>query len=959
MKQTIRIIGASALVALLFLAGCSEPIDLIKPVKNGANGSVQVQIGPEVGARTLVPSTDQFDGYRLDFTKNDSTTTKITVDLTGEETTKDVELESGYWQVKATGLVDGKDSVYGTDTVFITAGKNHKVNIILTDSVLDVPGVFSYSIEFPALDGNYFVYDSYTSATLVISPINGTNSGTVTIDMKEKNYSDRIQTVEVDGYASYYFLKEDLELPPGQYEMTLSLVSNRAINTGGDLRRLGAYRKEVVYIYSNMVTSTPEYKFKENDFTAELYIWGQARINSQPASRNYKPVEVQVSWSNGTGGSYPEDSLIDIIDGICEVDSVDSNIYNWEMFIDTNAISYYTVNTNNTLYYRFKAVDGDRVVYSAWQGYNFGTDIHGRPYFNAVWLSADIYSVDMSTASYPAETTIETGIYTSIYGVNPPATTDFAAGSRVLLTITPPAGYGVIRDTFSAGSYYEEASTTNFLSTTFRSLDLNIQDSAVYDFTMPSSQWFGTPYFESFAPSAIIQNLDFYTLSGTFVVGGVNEKAFKPTSITVYDIPSDTEIGTSALTLNTTSSLYEWNISTLPEWFKLTTSGKNVRVNVTLTTTESVPLGLETLSYDYYYTIWDFTGTGPDEVIADPAAALPAPSTLSLQGLGTSIRVIWDSVPNAQGYNIYRDGSITPLNGSLITGTSYTDSTVTAVSPSYTYTVATVNDFDVVGSVSGGVAGTSVDNNPSYDLRYGPGIAVQTPTEINIAWNGYPIISTIRDASDDSFIVVEFDGATSTSTQFAEFATYFYNPITTNYEPAKYEIALADVVNNRVVVTLGAIKAGMAAYAAENYPTVVYPGLANGGFQLQMVTADTTNELDSVMLYEKPIELSSYTWTNGNISGAGEYRYYTFYANAYTTYYVQWDDSYQGSGMTTLDIDVSATWAASGVSIFSSIDSAYFTPQNFTPTNSGYVLLRVRAYGGGNNIGTFRIMYQN
>jgi hypothetical protein len=74
------------------------------------------------------------------------------------------------------------------------------------------------------------------------------------------------------------------------------------------------------------------------------------------------------------------------------------------------------------------------------------------------------------------------------------------------------------------------------------------------------------------------------------------------------------------------------------------------------------------------------------------------------------------------------------------------------------------------------------------------------------------------------------------------------------------------------------------------------------------------------------------------------------------TYQVRWNDSFQGSGKSA-DIQVSANYKEENGSIFYHVDSGYNTPQSFTATKTGIVLLTVERYTGGNTTGTFAVMY--
>jgi hypothetical protein len=81
---------------------------------------------------------------------------------------------------------------------------------------------------------------------------------------------------------------------------------------------------------------------------------------------------------------------------------------------------------------------------------------------------------------------------------------------------------------------------------------------------------------------------------------------------------------------------------------------------------------------------------------APPPVAPTAPSGLAVTGTTASqVSLAWSASspaggPAVAGYRVYRNGSSTPLNGSPVTSTSYTDTTV-AAGTAYSYAVTAVN----------------------------------------------------------------------------------------------------------------------------------------------------------------------------------------------------------------------------------------------------------------------------
>jgi uncharacterized protein YjdB len=84
---------------------------------------------------------------------------------------------------------------------------------------------------------------------------------------------------------------------------------------------------------------------------------------------------------------------------------------------------------------------------------------------------------------------------------------------------------------------------------------------------------------------------------------------------------------------------------------------------------------------------------------------------------------------------------------------------------------------------------------------------------------------------------------------------------------------------------------------------------------------------------------------------------YQLYAQNGVSYAVAWNDSYQGNGTKSADIGVSAYWKDTNVSIFSRTDSGWNTPQNFTASRSGIVIILVEYYSGGSTNGTYALRY--
>jgi poly(hydroxyalkanoate) depolymerase family esterase len=99
-----------------------------------------------------------------------------------------------------------------------------------------------------------------------------------------------------------------------------------------------------------------------------------------------------------------------------------------------------------------------------------------------------------------------------------------------------------------------------------------------------------------------------------------------------------------------------------------------------------------------------------------------APTGLAVTGTtDTSASLSWTSVSGATSYDVYRNG--TPVNTSAVTGTTYTDSGLTA-GTTYSYTVAAVDSSGTIGTQSGAVNATTAANTPCFtDNNYNQTVA--------------------------------------------------------------------------------------------------------------------------------------------------------------------------------------------------------------------------------------------
>ncbi|MCR5724254.1 MAG: hypothetical protein K6G80_04115 [Treponema sp.] len=98
--------------------------------------------------------------------------------------------------------------------------------------------------------------------------------------------------------------------------------------------------------------------------------------------------------------------------------------------------------------------------------------------------------------------------------------------------------------------------------------------------------------------------------------------------------------------------------------------------------------------------------------------------------------------------------------------------------------------------------------------------------------------------------------------------------------------------------------------------------------------------------------IPSYYWTTGTFTSSESEHIYVFYPSAGATYRLFWDDSYEGSGTTTVDI---TAWCASFTYASSTaIDNGYKTPQEITTYYSNPIYIKVKPYNSGST-GRYRI----
>jgi hypothetical protein len=354
MKTKVRIIGAGLLALLLMLTGCFTPLnDSAAIADEGSGTKLVVEVGG-LDARTLAPTN--LSGVKYNVTIRDikdyyrpTVTEAEDVDFLApqEYPLKPGDYEVGVWAY--TG--DYKSVAWGSTDVTLENGKTEHLKIILKPTTGDdVPGTFSYSVDYPAALG-------YSWASLWLDSSNNyypANQGKVFVNLLE-DAETKAETKTKSG---------SLTLPPGKYTLTVTMNSNRQIGTS-DEGFLRATAKETVYIYPNLETSA-KYAFSEKDFSASVYFAGTAKINSD-IYPGYVPEKVRIKLDG-----YDDDSKQ------VQEANITGNAkegYSWELSVLSDKLSPSQV---NNVQFQLTAIKGSVPVESKWFVIAVADEIYGK-----------------------------------------------------------------------------------------------------------------------------------------------------------------------------------------------------------------------------------------------------------------------------------------------------------------------------------------------------------------------------------------------------------------------------------------------------------------------------------------------------------------------------------------------------------------------------------------------------
>jgi hypothetical protein len=235
----VAIALAPMALGLLVLSGCVDVLDMLEKDQLPKEGLI-ITINGEDNARTIIPSTPIFERYELTFAGT-SGATHAPVTITSQTRVIN-DLTPGSWTITANGYVKiGNNApavaAVGSGTVNIVQSQLQSLNINISASIGGANGTFTYDVSFPSFveNGELVIY------------LFGTNP-----DNAPSNQKINLKP------ASANTANGSMSLPAGYYVMTIRLEGDDGTKSMG--------LAEIVHIYSNIETKTPEYNFVEGDF---------------------------------------------------------------------------------------------------------------------------------------------------------------------------------------------------------------------------------------------------------------------------------------------------------------------------------------------------------------------------------------------------------------------------------------------------------------------------------------------------------------------------------------------------------------------------------------------------------------------------------------------------------------------------------------------------------------------
>jgi fibronectin type 3 domain-containing protein len=423
-----------------------------------------------------------------------------------------------------------------------------------------------------------------------------------------------------------------------------------------------------------------------------------------------------------------------------------------------------------------------------------------------------------------------------------------------------------------------------------------------------------------------------------------------------------------------------------------------------------------------YLEVTPYSGSGSYSIMYSGSASGLAPNTPSsisaAATLTSSITVSWTSVIDATGYHVYRSsessGSFAKLDST--SSNSYTDTGLSS-GTRYYYKVSAYNNSGesaLSGSTGATTPVTLIDltNNVWYDNSIPSGqthyyrFYADAGATYYIRWNdsyegdgtktvdikvsatwesttgtgifstgdsAYNTPRTVTNNSSSRYIYLEvtpYSGSGSYSIMYSGSGSGLVPNAPSSISSAATLTSSITVSWTSVVDASGyyvyrssSSSGPFAKLDSTSSNSYTDTGLSSGTRYYYKVSAYNNSGESALSGYtgattpDTLINLTSGTWYDNSMP-AGQTHYYRFYANAGTTYYIKWNDSYEDDKTKTVDIRVYAKWdSTTGTNIFSSADSAYNTPRTVTNNSSDgrYIYLEVTPYSGS---GTYSIMYQ-
>ncbi|MDR2069906.1 MAG: hypothetical protein LBP81_00610 [Treponema sp.] len=656
MKNKVRIIGAGLLALLLTLTGCFTPLNDPADTAGESSGTkIVVEVGG-LDARTLAPT--DLSGVKYAVTiRQDSTTTVLDEDEVDFTAAREYSLEPGTYTVNVWAYTgEYKGVALGDADVTLENGRTESVKINLSPLTgEDVSGTFSYAVVYPAILG-------YSEAALKLKATNP-NNGSVEINF-------------LTGGAK----TADLQLPPGKYDLTVTLKSHRQI-TGDNSGVLQATAKETVYIYPNL-TTLGKFTFTEADFSAQVYFNGWARIDAQERDLGYVPKKVQIKLFD----NYEERD-----DANVQEADIDENGY-WELLVPSEKINPGTV---EEVEFRFTLKSGaNEELTSPWIPRNVD-NIQG---VTGIDLNASIYQVSP----------VSGGVISGISGVNSIAGSIYAVAKtdvRLKLASFTTAS-GVIGRTLNVpGTSYD------------------VESDGTVVFEMPNRD--------------VSVNASFFHLNGEDfpTVTGTGSGQYTQAVIEAWEETSDLSLrkiaGSSTLNESGTTT---WSIP-IPAGYvtdPASDGSEKIYFKIILKTASGGSYEVDRADSRYLTNLVE-----PGINIPPFNVSLDDVSNIRAEALSaTSIKLTWDLAPWAtKGYNVYRyqSGYVLVSGSSAITGNSYTVTGLSA-GTSYTYYVLGIRADDSTGNYTEVNGATKTDRPTDVTAERTPADELSNGL-VKVSWN--------------------------------------------------------------------------------------------------------------------------------------------------------------------------------------------------------------------------------